>query len=475
MTSTTLILLALYIGAMLTIGLVAHRRRRPTSVDFFLASRGIGLWLLVGTVVATIVNGLAVTGTPALFYEGGLLFGQMFVAVFGSMTLLWVFGPRVCKLGAQQGFVTQGEMFADRYQSRGVLGLTAGLGMLSVFPFLAIQLVAIAKVLSATTRGAISQELGVVLCAVTVGVYIHLGGARAAVWTDALQGLIALAVFGASAVLFSLWVGGLPAGLEELHQVMPEKLVFNSANTPVFIDNILSWTFAFFLWPHIYQRMFMARTPASVRRSAGFSFVVFNFLLICLLTMTIAATAELYGVLDDPDQLLAVMFDRHLPVGGAILTILIFALGMSTIDSMLLALSSTASRDVWEGLMRREGNPESNFERGRWITLSFLTLAALFAITTIGRGAIVPWVTLGASIATLLLWPFLGVFVWKRASAHSVIAAMSLGFVAICAARFTALGTMLPFGFATAGFLVGGLSFLIGGFVSPPVRTQNPS
>lgn len=467
MITTTLALLALYLGAILTLGVIAHRRSRPTIEDYFLANRGVGLWLLVGTVVATIVNSLAVTGTPALLYEGGVLFGQMFVAAFGSMALMWVFGPRICKLGIQKGFVTQGEIFADHYQSRVVLALTTGLGILSVFPFLAIQLVGIGKVLAATTGGMIPQELAVILCAASIGVYIFLGGARAAVWTDALQGLIALGIFTGSAVLFSVWIGGLPAGVERLYQVMPEKLVFNSANTPVFIDNILSWTFAFFLWPHIFQRIFMARTPQSVRRSAGISLVLLNFILICLLVMTIAATAELYGTLDDPDQLLAAMFNRHLPVGGAFLTIVIFALAMSTIDSMLLTLSSSASRDVWKGLLRKEGQPQSGFARGRWITLVFLMLAALFAVTAIGRGAITPWVTLGSSIATLLLWPFLGIFVWKRASTQSVITAMCLGFLAICLTRFTALGNLLPFGFATAGFLVGAVCFLVVGFVTP--------
>lgn len=473
MTATTLVLLILYLGAVLAIGIFARRRSRPTVEDYFLANRTLGLWLLVGTIVATIVNGLAVTGTPALLYEGGVLFGQMFIAVFGSMAFMWVFGPRVCSRGMQKGFVTQGEMLADHYQSRVVLALTAGIGMLSVFPLLAIQLAAIGKVLATTTRGAIPQELAVVLCATSVGFYIFLGGARAAVWTDALQGLIALGIFTVSAILFSIWVGGLSAGVEKLTQVMPEKLVFNSDNTPVFIDNILSWTFAFFLWPHIFQRMFMTRTPQSVRRSAGISFVAFNFILICLLIMTIAAAAELYGVLDDPDQLLAVMFNRHLPVGGAFIMILIFALGMSTIDSMLLALSSTVSKDVWEGLLRRKGVPQSDFARGRWITLAILTLATLFALTAIGRGAINPWVTLGASIATLLLWPFLGIFVWKRASAQSVIAAMCLGFAAICLTRFTALGDLLPFGFATAGFLVGALSFLGVGLRTPRAGTRD--
>lgn len=463
----TLALLALYFGVVLVIGFAAHRRSQSTLEDYFLASRGVGLWLLVGTVVATIVNSLAVTGTPALLYEGGILFGQMFIAVFGATTLMWFFGPRICTLGRLNGFITQGELFADHYQSRTVLGLTACIGILSVFPFLAIQLAGIGKVLATTTNGAIPQELGVILCALSIGIYVFLGGARASVWTDALQGLIALGVFSGSAILFSLWVGGIPAGIEKLTEVMPEKLVFNNTNTPIFVDNILSWSFAFFLWPHIFQRMFMARSPQSVRRMASVSFITLNFMLICLLVMTIAATAELYGTLDDSDQLLATMFNNHLPIGGAFLTVLIFALAMSTIDSMLLALSSSVSRDVWKGLLRKKGQPESSFVRGQWITMAFLMFAALFALTAIGRGAVTPWVTLGASIASLLLWPFLGIFVWKQVSAQGVIAAMCLGFIAICLTRFTALGDLLPIGFATAGFLVGAVCFLIDGFMAP--------
>jgi SSS family solute:Na+ symporter len=345
-----------------------------------------------------------------------------------------------------------------------VLALTAGLGILSILPFLAIQLVGIGKVLAATTRDAVPQELAVLLCAGSVGVYVFVGGARAAVWTDALQGLIALSFVTVSAVLFASWAGGTAESAQKLQQLMPEKLVFNRQNTPVFVDNVLSWTFAFFLWPHVFQRIFMARTPGSLRRTAGASLVVLSFLLICLFVMTVAATSELYGKLDDPDQLLSVMFQRHLPVGGALLSIVIFALAMSTVDSMLLALSSTVSR--WAGTEHRRGEASrADFARGRWITLGFLTLAALFGITTVGRGAITPWVTLGASLATLLLWPLLGMFVWPT-SARSVCTAMSLGFAAICAARFTPLGQALPFGFATAGFLAGSLSFVAGGLVA---------
>lgn len=461
MTRISAAFLFFYFGGILLLGIAAHRRSRQTSEDYFLASRGIGLWLLVGTVAATLVNGLAVTGTPALFYQGGILFGQMFVAVGGCVALMWFYGPRVCQLSGSRGFITPGELFADHYHSRTVLVLTAGFGMLSIFPFLAIQLAGIGKVLSATSGGAIAQPTAVALCAGSVGVYLFLGGARASVWTDAVQGLIALVVFVVSAALFSSWVGGVPESIDKLQQLMPEKLVFNTVNTPLFIDNILSWTFAFFLWPHVFQRMFMARSPRAVRQMAGALMLVFPLALMSLLIMAMTATAELYGSLNDPDQLIATMFHRHFPIGGIFLTLLIFALAMSTIDSMLLALGSSATRDVWEGLLQKASPSQSGFALSRWITMAFLMFASLFALTAIGRGAITPWVTLGASIATLNLWPFLGVFVWRRASVYSVITAMCLGFLAICITRFTAVGEMLPFGFATAGFVVSATSFLI--------------
>lgn len=467
MTIATVFLLSLYIGGVLTLGFAAHRRSQQTIEDYFLVSRGVGLLFLVGTIVATMINSLALTGVPALLYEGGVLFGQMVVAVLGSMALMWIFGPRVCQLAKEKGFVTPGELFAAHYQSRSVLVLVVAFGLLSIFPLLAIQLAGMGKIVAVTTGGTISQEFAVVLCTLSVGIYTFLGGARASIWTDALQGLIILGVFTGLAALFSVWIGGLSAGIEKLHQVMPEKLVFNDANTPVFIDNILSWTFAFFLWPHIFQRMFMARTPSSVRRSASISLVVFLYLFVCLLIMAIAATAEFYGSINDPDQLIATMLNKHLPVGGVVLTVLVFALVMSTIDSMLLALSSIVTRDVWKGLLHNEGHPSSVFKRGRWITLILLILASLFAMTTIGRGALTPWVTLGASIATLLLWPFLGIFVFKGASKNSVIAAMCLGFLTLCLMRFTALGNLLPIGFATAGFLVAAVTFLIVGLVAP--------
>ena len=84
-----------------------------------------------------------------------------------------------------------------------------------------------------------------------------------------------------------------------------------------------------------------------------------------------------------------------------------------------------------------------------------------FALSEAGRGAIVPLVTLGASIATLFLWPLIGCFYWKRATEAGALSAMVLGFVAIVLLHFTTLKETLPFGAGTAGFIVGACAFVV--------------
>ncbi len=99
--------------------------------------------------------------------------------------------------------------------------------------------------------------------------------------------------------------------------------------------------------------------------------------------------------------------------------------------------------------------------------LVLLAITALFALSDLGSGAIIPLVTLGASLATLLLWPLIGMFIWKGATREGVIAGMGCGLLAILLTRFTSLGTALPFGFA-----VGLLAFLIGSLLTRPRKSR---
>lgn len=263
----TILSVIIYLIIVKIIGYLAHRLGSQTADDYFITGRTTGSLALLATLLATGINGLTVTGTPAMVYEGGILFSQMFIIVGVALFLRWYYAPRIWIAAQKNNFMTQAELFSHHYQSPTILVLTVIACVCAVFPFLIIQFAAVAKVFSAVTNNVVTYELSVLLLSFSTGFYIFFGGARAVIWTDMLQGLMFLIIFFVTAYLFTVWAGGFSQSIATLNEVMPEKLTFNSQNTTVFLDRVISWTIAFFLFPQIFQRLMMGSSPRVVRNA----------------------------------------------------------------------------------------------------------------------------------------------------------------------------------------------------------------
>jgi len=465
--SISILTILIVVGYLVIIKIVsyfAHRLNTQTVEDYFLMGRKTSTLVLIGTFLATGVNGLAFTATPALVYEGGILITMMIVILGMASFLRWYFAPQIWTACKQNNFITQAELFGHYYKSPTLYILTVIITVFSVFPFLIIQFVAVAKVFSVATGNIVTFEQSVLLLVLFTGIYVFFGGARAVVWTDVVQGFVFTLIFIITAYLFTKWAGGLSFGIETLTKVIPDKLVFNSENTPIFIDRVLSWSFAFFLFPQMFQRLMMGRSPKVVRKSVLGAFVVgFPTIFISGAIIGIMATATLYGQIEDRDQLVAEMFIRYWPLGGSMIVLAVVACGMSTIDSILLSLSSIFTRDVVEKVVSKPLPEKTLYRLAQTISMIILVVASTLALSEIGRGYIAPLFTFGATFATFLLWPFLGMFVWKGSTKPGVISAIGFGFFTFCLINFTDHFSIssIPIGNATMVFFVSLLSFIV--------------
>ena len=461
----TVIIVIGYLVIIKVVSYFAHRSGSKTVEDYFLTGRTTGAIVLMATMFATGVNGLAFTAVPALVYEGGILYTQMIVAVCGAGLFQWYFGPKVWAVCQKNSFITQAELFGHHYQSKTVRIVTVIISIFSVFPFLIIQFVAVGKIFSAATGNVVTFELSVLLLALFTGFYVMFGGARAVVWTDVVQGLIFAIIFVVTAYLFTKWAGGFNSGITTLTKVIPDKLVFNSENTPIFIDRILSWSFAFFLFPQLFQRLMMGHSAQVIRKSVlGYFAIGFPIMFISLTTIAIMATATLYGQITDRDQLVAEMFFRHWPLGSSMIVLGVVACGMSTIDSILLSLSSIFTRDIVEKIFPQSNNSEtSRYRLAQKISVAILIVASVLALSEIGRGYLAPLFTFGATFATFLLWPFLGMFAWTGSTKQGVISAIFIGLLTFFFVTIT--GPLMVFsisiGRATTVFFMSLLSFVV--------------
>lgn len=459
----TIALIIIYLVIIKIVGYFAHRSSKETVEDYFVAGRNTGLIALIGTLTATKINGLALTAAPAFVYRGGILFGQTIIALAIASWLTVYFGPAIWKRAKEQNLITQAELFGNHYQSPIIYALTVIIGLVSVFPFLIVQFAAVGKVFSSATNHAITYEQSVLLLAISTGIYVFFGGARAVIWTDVVQGLFFLTLILISAILFTIWAGGLTTGFVTLTEVIPEKLVFNRENTPIFFEQTFSWSFAYFLWPQIFQRVMMGRSGKIVKNAAWGNFAVGFGVKITLLIMGVMGTAMLYGQIQDSDRLVAEMFNRNFPLGGSLIVLAVFACGMSSIDSILLSIASIFTRDIVEKLLPNSLSEIAEYKLAQVISVITLIIAVGLTFSEIGRGYLAPLVTFGATIATLLLWPTIGIFAWKNSTKPGVISAMFLGLLALCVTNIiNALDIFsLPVGSATITFFVSLVTFVL--------------
>jgi sodium/pantothenate symporter len=223
--------------------------------EYFLGSRGLGVWAFALTFAATSSSGGSFTGFPAKIYTHGwilaLWIGSYMVVPICTMGLI---GKRVNQVARISGSITMPDVIRDRFNSR-TLGLLSTL--LIVF-FLVFNLVAQFKA-GSVILNILLQDVGpfdsathwldgalpswsmfldadgnridaaYLLCLVVFGlsviIYTSYGGFHAVVWTDVMQGIVM--VFGVVVMLpLALnQVGGLEHATRTLAEMKPARAV----------------------------------------------------------------------------------------------------------------------------------------------------------------------------------------------------------------------------------------------------------
>ncbi|MCB0322522.1 MAG: hypothetical protein KDD69_03080 [Bdellovibrionales bacterium] len=423
----SLILIILYFLALKAIAWLCHRKSSHTQEDFFLGGRIVSGPLLWATVLATAVNSLAYTAVPGLVYQGGVLFVFMWAVVIGLALCIRFLGPLVASYARFHHLISQGELFGHYYSSRSIQNATGLLAIAAALPFMCVQLNGMAKIAHSATAGVVSYELALLLLAAYTGVYIFYGGARAVIATDLVQATVFTLLLLFTACLFTYWIGGFSQAFGAIRTARPELLHFNATTLSACIDNAVSWPLAFFLWPQLFQRMLMAKDEPSIRETSRATLWLFGFTMSLIMTIGIMITAEFITEARSPDTLVAEMFRRHWPAGSSVVVLAVIALGMSTLDSGLLALSSIVSRD----LLRT-----SDYSFSRRCSLVLLVVVTLLAASETGRGALAPMVSFGASLAALLIWPVLGMTFLPGLTSRQILLAYTCGASAIASSIF---------------------------------------
>lgn len=378
-----------YLTLSLFIGYLAHRQEREHSPrDYFLGGKLTGPIVLFFTLFSTQYSGNTFFGFTGVAYRSGLIWIMGIPIIMFIIAAYLVYAPRLYVLSKQYDYLTPADFYAHRFASEWLRVPVSALLILALIPYLMIQVTAMGHALSGITGGAIPYGMGVIGSSLIILLYVTLGGWRAVVWTDVVQGILLTAAIILAAVLVVHNVGGMSALFEQLHLSHPEKLAPPASAqtlTASWFSMILVFGLGLSMYPQAVQRIYAARDVKTLKRSL--SVMVLAPLVIgpCTLLIGLASNVRfphLSGV--EADQVMArwvnMLTGDHFTVATLILIGSVAAI-MATADSVLLTLASIFTQDVYRPYLRRRATEKELAVIGRLFTAALMVVVVVLSLT----------------------------------------------------------------------------------------------
>ena len=383
------LVLILYFISIASIGLWAGRREKNTE-DYFLGGRSMPWWAVTFSILATEVSAVTFIGAPGASYLGNYAYLQFaFGSLLGRILIAFLFLPAFYRGRVTSIYQFLNQRFGERSRLTAVIFFFVTRLLAS-----GVRLLVVSLVLSVVT----GLPLFIIIIAVAIIAlfYTLIGGIKAVIWTDVFQFIIFMG--GAWVVIFFL-LDAIPGGWEGLRTfVAPEKFrIFDFRLTftgsQVFLIAFINGCFQTFAAlgtdQDLTQRMLTCKNLKQSQRALLLTGlldfpIVFTYLLIG------TALFCLYNVLGhhipasflaDPDTIFPYFIMTALPAGvRGLLIASIFAAAMSSLDSAINALSSSAIMDIYKPFIRPGASEKHYLKVSRIFVAAFCLLLVISAL-----------------------------------------------------------------------------------------------
>lgn len=457
--ATIVAVLAVYLIILLAIGVWGGRESHSVA-GYYVANKRLPGWVIAFSSNATGESAWLLLGLTGMGYLVGIHALWIVLGEVLGVTLGWVLVALPFKeLTDRYDSITVADYLESRFDDRRhVLRILSAVVIFSmVTAYTAAQLTASGKAFSSFLGT--SYAGGVLIGAAVILYYTTVGGFKAVAYSDVLQGvlmfsgLLVLPIVGISAA------GGFSQLMERLHSVDPNllepmgELGFSVAGVLSAVS-FMGIGLAFLGAPQLLTRFISARDRTQIVNGSLIA-------VICIIVFDVGAVfagmagRSLFPGLDDPETILPTMAAELMPpvITGLFLVIVLAAI-MSTVDSLLILVSSAVVRDV----VQKTWQPNLSESRlSLYGKLTTVVIGAGAVVLALGEVRVVFWFVLFAwsGLACAFTPVVLCSLFWKRTTRAGAVAGMVSGFlttviwVLVFKDSFYDLYEMLP------GFLVG--------------------
>ncbi|GJJ80198.1 sodium/pantothenate symporter [Pasteurella canis] len=406
------------------------RQRGDFLTEYYVGSRSMTGFVLAMTTAATYASASSFIGGPGAAYKFGL--GWVLLAMI-QVPAVWLalgaLGKKFALLSRESKALTINDLLLHRYKNKYLVWVASIALLIAFFAAMTVQFIGGARLLESTIG--IDYRTALFIFALTVGIYTFIGGFRAVVLTDTIQGTVM--IFGTLILLGGVIyaAGGIESAVQKLTEINPDLV------SPYGPNEMLDFQFMASFWilvcfgvvglPHTAVRCMAFKDSKALHSGMLIGTAVLSIIMLGM-HLSGALGRVILPDLTIPDQVIPSLMLQVLPpiVAGIFLAAPMSAI-MSTIDAQLIQSSSIFVKDLY---LSAKPEMAQNQRKIGWLSsLITLTLTALLILAALNPPDMIIWLNLFAfgGLEAAFLWVIILGLYWDKANAYGAISSMVIG------------------------------------------------
>ena len=438
-TMLTVIPVVLYLAMSFGVALWARKKAESTKSskgfieDYFIGGRSMGGIVLAMTIIASYTSASSFVGGPGVAYKLGLSWVLLaMIQVPTTFLTLGILGKRFAIVARQTDSVTITDFLRARYKSDAVVILCSVALIVFFMAAMLAQFIGGARLFQTVTG--YPYIVGLALFGISVVLYTAIGGFRAVVLTDAIQGIVMVV----AVVVILLAVINAGGGMEKCIQSL--KAIDPGLITPTGPKDAVPQPFTLSFWvlvgigilglPQTTQRCMGYRDSKAMHDAMIIGTLLIGFMILCAHlagTLGRAILPELpAGDLAMPSLIVELLspFWAGVFIAGPLAAI------MSTVDSMLLLVSAAIIKDLYiHYRLNGDASRMTLLSIKRMSLICTVVVGLMVFVAAIEPPDLLVWINLFAfgGLEAAFLCPIVIGLYWEKGNSTGAISSIAIG------------------------------------------------
>lgn len=424
--------------------------------NYFIGGRSMGGLVLAMTLIATFTSASSFIGGPGVAADKGLVWVYLsMIQVPTAFIILGILGKKFAIIARKTNAVTVTDYLRVRYKSKAVVIISS----------VCLVLFFIAQMMSQFLGGAIlfqtitgfSYVWGLLLFGLVVIIYTTVGGFKAVVTTDTIQGLVMVlgGIILISTVVYA--AGGFDAMTEKLQAAAPDYADITAGGTTAKAYVMSFWVLVgigVLGLPQTAVRGMGFKDTKSLHNAIIYGTIVVGFLMLIMHVAGVFAPSVIdMKSLETTDYVVpAIMLKYMNPVIAGIFISAPLAAIMSTVSSLLILASAAIVKDLYLNYIVKDETkklPQFSKKISNISIFTTLIIGLIVIVFVIKPPSAIVWINLFAmgGLECAFFCPILFGLYWKRANATGAVLSAVVGvasFLSLSGWNNYVVGTGMP-------------------------------